>query len=131
MTVFQALTSLKFRLAFTLARRLLYLRQKYFRLNSESRFIVGREKKENDVLMKFSDHMDFCCVPAFKGPVILGSGPLTKEVKSFIGMLFSRYGKPSADEGEFTIETREGETIRMSAEVDAIEGIDENRLNKD
>ncbi|UCD55759.1 MAG: hypothetical protein JSV93_02955 [Candidatus Omnitrophota bacterium] len=65
---------------------------RHFRVSPETKFIVGRNKEENEKLTNLAGSEDFRFEPAkVKGPVGIGRGNFDKEHFSIAGSIIARY----------------------------------------
>ena len=67
---------------------------RHFKLDPGLRIVVGRDRKENEVLTDIASHGFHLFVPhGFTGPVALLSGTPTAEIKQAVGRLIITYSK--------------------------------------
>lgn len=65
---------------------------RHFRLSPDCRIIVGRNKAENEMLLKLATKMDRCLrVEGFGSPITLVKGPANREVIQTAASLCARY----------------------------------------
>ena len=67
---------------------------RHYRIDAGVKIVVGRDNKENNVLMSLAPHGYHLFMPHdFSGPVALLSGTPTQDLKQTIGRLIITYSK--------------------------------------
>ena len=88
---------------------------RYFRLNDDTTFILGRNEEENDRLVSL------CTAPytlfsplGFKGPQGLLKGEITEEIVKIIAHILAHYGKQTGD--RISLEEMNTSTVRHTVD---------------
>lgn len=82
---------------------------RHFRIDTGVKIVLGRDKKENGVLMSLASDGYHLFVPhGFPGPVALLSGNPTQELKQTVGRLIITYSKQAPDR---TYHIRHGDEV--------------------
>ncbi len=72
---------------------------RHFRLAPEAKLVVGRNKEENNELLKLAKEDDFCFYPVkTKGPVGIGRGVFSKDYILRASNIIARYSDGSSDQ---------------------------------
>jgi tRNA U34 2-thiouridine synthase MnmA/TrmU len=85
---------------------------RHFRISPETKIIVGRNKRENDMILDLAGEND--CVLHTKnipGPVVAIQGKKNGEVEMLAAALTASYSDASEDEAEIFLEYKDGEKI--------------------
>ncbi len=83
---------------------------RHFRPGKNVKFIIARNEKENEELLKYKHEADFFFEPQFKGPCAFVRGILDEETMNMVLAAIVRYGKPD-DNHRFIEQSKPGKAI--------------------